>query len=557
IARLISAGAEESGPAAGRPWLALELVEGVEILEAARDLALEDRVRLVVEVAAAVHHAHRRLVVHRDLKPSNILVASGEKGRTVKLLDFGIAKLLDPGADSHLTSLYEWRPMTRAYAAPEQVRGDDVTTATDVYGLGLVLFEVLTGTRPFDVEQGVRDLEGDILKTEAPRLSAVSNLEAGGVDARRLRGDLDVICGKALAKEPEARYASAEAFGADLERWIAGEPIEARPPSRSYRAGRFVKRHRVGVASVALAVTTAVAGVSYYTVQLAAERDRAELSASRAEKTAEFLESLFADPDPTGANPGERTASDLLEAGASRLRTDLEDEPAVLATMLGTIGRVERALGQYEDADVALSDAVDLFEQTGEDPRGHRNALLELANLRYRTDDYEASERYALAALRLDSLHAIEPSERLAILNTLALTYSETDRLENAATVLREVIERRRQLEGDDVAVDLASNLSNLGVTLLSLGKTDEAEPLFDESLALTIQSRGPDHPYVAFALTARSGVHEARRDFGLALEDMNRAIEIGEAAFGLEHPFLDHARGVRETLVARRDSAR
>ncbi len=406
------------------------------------------------------------------------------------------------------------------------------------------------------MEQDVRGLEGDILEVEPPRPSAVSSLEDGGVEPRRLRGDLDVICGKALAKEPEARYASAEALGADLERWLAGEPIEARAPSRSYRAGRFVTRHRAGVMSAALALLIAVAGVSYYTIRLAEERDRAELAASRAERTSGFLESLFADPDPTGANPGDRTARELLEAGGARLREDLADEPAVLAAMLATVGRVERALGQYADADSFLTDAVRLYEQTGADPRGQRNALLELANLRYRTEDYEHAERYSRSALRLDSLHGMEPSERLAILNTLALVYSDTGRLEDAALVLREVIVGRREIGGDEVAVDLASNMSNLGIILIDLGKLDEAEPLLDEALDLTIQSRGEDHPYVAFALNSRSGVHEARRNYRLAIADMDRALSIAEAAFGLDHPFIDHARGVRARMMAKRDSA-
>ena len=190
IARLIAAGVEATGPASGRPWLALELVDGVPITEAAGALPVEGRVTLVAEVARALGHAHRRLVVHRDLKPSNVLVTAADGGRGVKLLDFGIAKILDADAEADLTALHARTPMTRAYAAPEQVRGEPVTTATDVYGLGLLLFEVLTGRKPFSADSA-RRLERYILETEAPAPSAVTG--ADGVDARSLRGDLDVI----------------------------------------------------------------------------------------------------------------------------------------------------------------------------------------------------------------------------------------------------------------------------------------------------------------------------------------------------------------------------
>jgi len=550
IARLYDAGVGEDG----LPWLALENVEGVPITEAVQSLGLHDRIDLLADVAEAVHHAHRRLVVHRDLKPSNVLVTEGEEGRQVKLLDFGIAQIL--GADSETDERPDRRPMTRAYAAPEQLRGDAVTTTTDVYGLGLLLYEALTGTRPFPTGGSMHELE-------APPPIA-SSTAPGGVDLGESREDLDAICRMALAVEPELRYASAEAFAADLRRVLSHQPVAARPPSAAYRSSRFVRRHRLGVASTVFVALAIAAGTAFYTVRLAAERDRAERAATEAQRaateadrTAGFLESLFADADPTGADPGDRTARDLLDAGDARVRDELASEPGVLAGLLATIGRVHLSLGRFAEADSALVDAVALYEQTGRDPMGHRDGLLLLANLRFRTETYDEAETYAREAFHLDSLHA-QPvvTERLAILNTLGLIHHETRRLESAAVLLREVVDGRRQLADPEAAVDLASNLSNLGVVLLDLERPAEALPLFDESVDLVKEHRGEGHPYVAFALHSRAGVHEDLGNLELAEADERRALEIGEAALGPDHPFCVQIRGQLAELVARRSEA-
>ena len=343
IARLIAAGVETDGPATGRPWLALELVDGVPITEATADLDTEARVALLADVAEAVHHAHRSLVVHRDLKPSNVLVSTDEQGaRHPRLLDFGIAKLLDPEIDPALTELSARTPMTRAYAAPEQIRRGVITTATDVYGLGLLLFEVLTGRRPFAVGDDVRELERQILHDDPPLPSTV----ADGPAARRLRGDLDVICRTALAKEPEARYASAAALAADLRRWLAAEPVEARAPTAAYRARRFVQRHRLGVAAAALVLLAVGVGVASTLWQARQARAQAERSAA----TSAFLVSLFGDADPAAVQGDTLSALDLLDRGARRIEAELADQPALQADLYRVVGEAFGSLGEAERA---------------------------------------------------------------------------------------------------------------------------------------------------------------------------------------------------------------
>ena len=343
IARLLDGGRT----ADGHPYLAMELVDGLPIDRYCREreLTVRDRLAVFLQVCHAVDHAHRHMVVHRDLKPSNIIVsAQGE----VKLLDFGIAKLLQtdlsPGTPAMTHTVA--RVLTPEYASPEQIHGPTVTVASDVYQLGLLLFELLTDRRA----QPLRDaspieIERLVCDTLLARPSAVVDDPRR---ARLLRGDLDSIVQQAVRKAPEERYASVERLIDDVERHLSGKPVVARGDTLAYRAGRFVRRHRLSVAAAAVAVVLLVAWAVTATLQartIARERDRARAEAVKAEQVKDFVLRLFQNADPSAARGETLTARELLDRGWAGIEAELAGQPAVQAELLTTVGEIYRELG--------------------------------------------------------------------------------------------------------------------------------------------------------------------------------------------------------------------
>jgi eukaryotic-like serine/threonine-protein kinase len=347
IARLYDAGMT----AQGRPWLAMEHVTGIPIdVHCQREgLDLCARLRLFLQVAKAVAHAHTRLIVHRDLKPSNILVTTGGE---VRLLDFGVAKLLhgDEGTEADLTSTLG-RAVTPDYASPEQASGERVSVGTDVYSLGVVLFEMLTGHRPYRLSHlGVLALEEAILKAEVPRASST----VGRALARGLRGDLDTVLAKALCKRPSERYPSVESMAADVERHLRGEPVLARAPRWSYRARKFVGRHRLVLAAL-LSVTAALMlglGAALW------QAHEAKLQAARAEQVKDFIASVFRQAAPQDGVGGLVTVSDLLAAAAQRIEDELGSQPSAAAELGVIVGEGFYTLGDDGRCAAPLRQAI-------------------------------------------------------------------------------------------------------------------------------------------------------------------------------------------------------
>ena len=398
IARLLDGGVG----ADGAPWFAMEYVDGVQIDEwcRANNLDLRARVRLMLRVLDAVQHAHTQLVVHRDLKPANVLV--GHDG-TPRLLDFGVAKLLSADSTAHLSASStltraQSAPMSLPYAAPEQLREQPVSIATDVYALGVMLYELLTGALPFgDGSDGRSALEARILAGEPARPSRrVEPRGRGGV--RVLRGDLDHIVLRAMHLDPSRRYASAAALADDLRAWLDGFPVSARPDSVEYRLRKFVQRHPVPVSALLLLLATLV----LFTVSTARQARRLAVERENAEQVTRFLTRTLTGSDVHTMRDGPPSIRELLDDGARRAMSELAARPEVRGNLLMAIAPVYFSLGEW-DRELTLLYAADsaFREAYGTDDDRRLSVLNELAQVEMKHGSAARAEQHVNDALRL------------------------------------------------------------------------------------------------------------------------------------------------------------
>ncbi|HEX5717042.1 MAG TPA: serine/threonine-protein kinase [Thermoanaerobaculia bacterium] len=495
IARLLDGGTS----ADGRPYFVMELIEGKPIDVHAEGLSLRGRLELMIEVLAAVREAHRNLVVHRDLKPSNVLVTAD--GRP-KLLDFGVAKVLASEARPDLTSHGLALPMTLAWASPEQVLGLPVTTATDVYALGVLLYRLLTGCHPYPIEgRSVREIERLILEHRPERPSAVAPLP------RWLRGDLDTIVLGALAKEPAERYGSVERLAEDMGLVLQGRPITFRPTPLRIRALKFVRRHRWGTAAAVLiaALSLSLAGsLAVGSARTARERDRATQVAS-------LLVDLFEIADPGERRGSSITARELLDQGTDRVLQRLGGQPETQGTMLTTLGRLYVQLGLYDRAVEVLGESVAVERRRGED---HPDLVLALRGLgralalggRFA----EAEPVFREVVERARRLYPADHKEVAISLNNHALVQHDLGHYAAAEPLYRDAVElERRNGSGSTVA------RANWALLLIDLGRYDEATALCREILALREKESKPAGvasilEYLAMALQGAGRLDEA-----------------------------------------------
>jgi serine/threonine-protein kinase len=565
IAALLHGGVTESG----LPYFAMEVARGEPIDRwcDAQKLGLADRIRLFIRVCEAVAYAHRSLVVHRDLKPSNILVLPDGQP---KLLDFGIAKLLEDDGDMALTSLVGPR-VTPDYAAPEQIAGEPTTTATDVYSLGVILYELVAGARPY---RATGD-PGDAVRLRAGGVVSPPSRAASGPRAAELRGDLDAIVMKAMRVEPDRRYTSASALAEDLDRFLKGLPVEARPDSTRYRVGKFVRRHRVPVGLGAAAVVALVAGTVSTTLMARAadrERERREVEAERATAARDFVVDLFAGLDPDQLD-GRTTFSrdELIELGIRNL-DDLGDQPGLRAGIMNALGRLSLNLGDRETAETFFRDAHDLLadEPASADLSGSMLGLGEVLRARLEFDEAETWLRRAVdidrALLPPGDPRLVEAEAALAfaLYNQGPSRFDEAEtiyqrlsrasaslplplrarvsegfadlrygqrRFAEAEVLYREALEQQRAGAGRRDS-DYARTQWGLGHTLVAQEKGAEAVEVYRASLDLLTRIYGDRHADVAWAqynlggaLAATGEMEDAAATFGAAarlMEELN-----------------------------------
>lgn len=586
IARLLDAGTTNDKI----PFLAMEYVEGLPIDKFCHihQLDLNQRLDLFRQICSAVSFAHRNLIVHRDLKPSNILV--NDDG-VPKLLDFGISKILssefEPAGSATVTRL---GAMTPGYASPEQLQSKSVTTATDIYSLGIILYELLSGHRPFETkESDLKEIYKAVLESEPPPPSAMVNTFAKNYQERtepeieefsaelfvaetkedgetefnktcrtipdnvnlnssNLRGDLDNIVLKALRKEPERRYLSAENLAEDIHRHQRGLPVTARPNTLSYRAEKFFKRNRASVFAgilIILAVISGVVATLWQARVAAAERDRAQIEAAKANKINEYMQNVlnFSNPGALSSNPKrnrEATVAEAMDEALKNIDTNLGDEPEIQAELLVTIGSTYHSQGQYDKAIALFRQAVEKFDGVfGADNLKSMQTYQVLASslaLGGKNDEAEQIFLKVISYFRLKVVEDKIQTRRLVLsLNDLANIYNYNSNYPEAEKLYRESIENFENLNGRKERLVIPGILSNLAWLLHSRGDFEQALKYYNQAQAA--QLAGDKEGLEAGTLNNKIGVaYTEMGDYAQAEIYYRKAYDILMKAVGEEN---------------------
>ena len=557
IAELIDAGVSANG----EPYLVLEHVEGEQIDQYCDKLSLDvdGCIRIFLDVLSAVAHAHANLIVHRDLKPSNVVVRTDGQ---VKLLDFGIAKLLAEDENSPATTILT-QPgggaLTPQYAAPEQVMGAPITTATDVYALGVLLYLLLTGQHPAGrAPRSAADLMQAIVEREPRRASEVV-MEAGVAFAgkrittperlrHQLRGDLDTILGKALKKNPAERYSSVTALADDLERYLKHVPISAQPDSFTYRTAKFVRRNRGGLATAgvfALVLISAAVISVRQSIRAGTAAAAANREAAVAQAVNDFLQyDLLAQASANRQlRPGTNPDPDLkvrtaLDRAAERIEGKFAQQPEVEASIRTTIGQTYEELGLYPEARKQLERALKLQRSVlGEDNQktlGTQNLLGWTARLQGNYPEAEALLNSTLAARR--RVLGTEHRETLFSMNNLAVLYAEEGKYAQAEALDSETLEIRRRVLGPDHPDTLVST-GNLAEVYMAEGKYAQAEALDNQALEGKDRVLGQEHPETLISIRDLAEVYESEGKYAQAEALNQQVLEIRRRVLGTEHP--------------------
>lgn len=519
ITRLIDGGATDDG----LPYLVMDYVEGLPLTQYAdeNELSINERLKLFLQICNAVTYAHQNLIVHRDLKPSNILITNNG---TPKLLDFGIAKLTAANAGETIEkTLTRFQAMTPEYASPEQVNGDAVTTSSDIYSLGVVLYELLTGHRPFTFKTKTPDEISRVITDSQPvrPSSLVLRLLSGenqsekqrtkdeGQKAKALQGDLDNIILMAIRKEPERRYSSVEQFAKDIQNFLEGLPVIAREDTFAYRAEKFIKRNKAGVAAgigIALSLIGGLAATARQAKIAKKQRDKARKEARKAEKINKFLQKMLASVDPrTGSR--DVKVIEILETAAENIEKDFKNQPEIIADLETTLGLTYLSLGQFEASEKYLKNALDirlkLFPSVSEEVA---LGLKNYARILQAKGELKAAKPLFLESLKtLRRLFGDFNLDVADILDSLAYTSTMEGNSEKSVELYKKQYEIRRKILGENNA-DVARTLSKLGNVFTVMGKLDLSEPIHRQTLKILHNIHGREHLDIAASMNELVG---------------------------------------------------
>jgi non-specific serine/threonine protein kinase/serine/threonine-protein kinase len=558
IAKVFDAGTTPNG----QPFFVMEYVPGQPVTNYCdrKKLNIRERLALFIKICEGVQHAHQKAVIHRDLKPSNILVQDVDGLPTPRIIDFGVSKNAAPQSDDEKSfTQFGVFVGTPGYISPEQADPTlgDVDTRADVYSLGVIFYVLLTGTLPFDPDQWQKKPIHEVLrqlreedpatpstKVGTDRTTQTATAETRSTEPQELvsllRGDLDWIALKALAKDRANRYDSPSAFAADIQRYLNNEPVLATPPSLVYRAGKFVRRHRVGVvaaSAVAIMLVVLAASMTVQAVRISRERDRANREATAAKSVSDFLTGLFRVSDPSRARGNSITAREILDKGGAQIETSLAAQPEVQARLMATMGEVYWSLGLYDSAQPLLEKSLETRRRV----RGPENpATLQsmdlLAKNFERRANYSKAEELAQEVLAIRRrVQGPDNKETLASIGNLAGILYDEGRFGEAEKQLREMLAiQRRVLEPDHP--DIPKALVNLGLVLGIEGHSAEAEPLFREALATQRRISGPDHPITLAIMTNLGRALSDEGKYSEADQFLRQALEAQRRVIGPDH---------------------
>jgi eukaryotic-like serine/threonine-protein kinase len=540
IARLYDANTLEDGT----PWFVMEYVDGFPLTEycSKNNSSIEERLKRLRLVCEAVLYAHQHALIHRDLKPSNILV---KRDGTVRLLDFGIAKQiedLDAPVDQTRTAL---RLMTPAYAAPEQIRGDRTGVRTDVYALGVILYELLAGRLPFDLSHKTAAQAATIITTQEPLKPSAAARDNAGKNGEQAQlpaatkaawADLDVLCLTAMHKDPERRYQSVEALIRDIDHFLKGEPLEAQLDSLRYTLSKFARRNWKAVAAGAVVFAIVVGLVIFDTVRLTTARNAALAEAARTQRIQRFMTNLFQGGDPSAGPADDLRVVTLLDRGVQEARS-LDAEPAVQAELYDTLGGIYQKLGKFDQADSLLESALAkrklLF---GGDSVETAKSILALGSLRDAQAKYDEAEKLIRQALDIDT-HRLPRNDPAIAKTSLALGRVLDDRGAYSESIA--ILEPTVQLysaPGSSPA-DLADSLHELANANYYAGHYDISDALNERVLVMYKQIYGDRHPRVADILINLGAVRYDLGHYAEAEQFDRQALDIVQAWYGKENP--------------------